>query len=59
MTQITLRYFDFEAGLNGKNKAVERGLASDFSYVTCIIYELCGFGQGSSVSLSVSDQLEV
>lgn len=59
MTQITLHYFDFEVGLNGKNKALERGLASDFSYVTCIIYELCGFGQDSSVFLSVSDQLEV
>lgn len=43
MTQITLNWFDFEAGFNRKSKALETDLASNFSYVT---YQLCGFGQG-------------
>ena len=56
-TEIALCCCDFEVRFNGKNKSLETGLSSDFSYVIYIIYKLCGFGQ-SSVSLSVSDQLE-
>ena len=43
--QIALHCFDFEVGFNGKNKALETGLASDFSYVIVLSMNCVALGK--------------
>ena len=45
IAQIALHCFDFEVGFNGKNKGLETGLASDFSYVIVLSMNCVALGK--------------